>query len=96
MKKVPSTWDETLYIDGYPGKYTVIARRSGDQWYVAGVNAQKEPLNLKLELPMYAGMKVRLICDGKKQEIIQKEVNINKNGILEVTLQSRGGFVLSK
>ncbi len=96
MKKVPTTWDETLYIDGYPGKYTVIARRHGDQWYIAGVNAEKEPLNLKLELPMYAEMKVRLISDDKKQEIIQKEVNINKNGILEVTLQPRGGFVLSK
>lgn len=96
MKKVPTTWDETLYIDGYPGKYTVIARRHGDQWYIAGVNAEKEPLNLKLELPMYAEMKARLISDDKKQEIIQKEVNINKNGILEVTLQPRGGFVLSK
>ncbi|MDR1502853.1 MAG: glycoside hydrolase family 97 protein, partial [Prevotella sp.] len=96
MKKVPTTWDETLYIDGYPGKYTVIARRHGDQWYIAGVNAEKEPLNLKLELPMYAAMKARLISDDKKQEIIQKEVNINKNGTLEVTLQPRGGFVLSK
>ena len=41
MKEVPTTWDEVRFIDGYPGKYVVLARRKGDKWYVAGVNAQK-------------------------------------------------------
>ena len=49
MKQVPTTWDETVFLDGYPGKYCVLARRHGDRWYVVGVNAQKEPLKLKLE-----------------------------------------------
>ncbi len=39
MREIPTTWDETFYIDGYPGKFSVIARRHGKQWYVAGVNA---------------------------------------------------------
>ncbi len=30
MKAVPTTWDETRFIDGYPGKYVVLARRHGD------------------------------------------------------------------
>ena len=37
MKQVPTTWDETIFIDGYPGKYCVIALRSKEQWYIAGV-----------------------------------------------------------
>ena len=40
LKKVPTTWDETIFIDGYPGKYVVLARRHKDQWFVSGVNAE--------------------------------------------------------
>lgn len=52
MKQIPTTWDETVFIDGYPGKYAVLARRHGNRWYIAGINAQKEPLKLSLNLPM--------------------------------------------
>jgi hypothetical protein len=41
MKEIPTLWDETVFIDGYPGKYSVIARRHQNQWYVAGINAEK-------------------------------------------------------
>ena len=48
MKDVPTLWDETRFIDGYPGKYVIIARRSGDKWYIAGVTSDKTPLKEKL------------------------------------------------
>lgn len=48
MKEVPTTWDEVRFIDGYPGKYVILARRHGEKWYIAGVNAQKETLKLNL------------------------------------------------
>lgn len=96
MKGIPTTWDETLYIDGYPGKYAVIARRHGEQWYVAGVNAQEEPVKLKLHLPMYAGAKARLYNDDKKRETYCKEISAPKNGMVEVVIQPRGGFVLTR
>lgn len=54
MKEVPTTWDEVRFIDGYPGKYVILARRHGDKWYIAGVNAQKETLKLKVNLPMFS------------------------------------------
>ena len=56
MKDVPTTWDETKFIDGYPGKFVILARRSGDKWYVAGVTADKTPLKKKL-----AGVKGELM-----------------------------------
>ena len=66
MKEVPTTWDEVRFIDGYPGKYVILARRHGDKWYIAGVNAQKETLKLKVNLPMFSnGEKVRLFSDPK-------------------------------
>ncbi len=46
MSAIPVSWDETRFIDGFPGKFLVIARRTGDVWYVAGINAGKEPMEL--------------------------------------------------
>lgn len=58
LREVPTTWDETRFVDGYPGKYVVLARRKADKWYVAAVNATAETLKLKLDLPMFAGQTV--------------------------------------
>lgn len=94
MKSIPTVWDETLYIDGYPGKYAVIARRNGVQWYIAGVSAQEEAIKLKLNLPMLAGKKVKMYNDDKNKETYIKELNIKSNGTTEITIQPNGGFVL--
>lgn len=96
MKEIPTTWDETLYIDGYPGRYAVIARRHGKQWYIAGVNALKEPLKLELNLPMLAGSKILLYTDGKDKRPLVSNERINKKGKTTVTLQSNGGFVIKE
>ncbi|MBC7888211.1 MAG: glycoside hydrolase family 97 catalytic domain-containing protein [Ferruginibacter sp.] len=96
MKTVPTTWDETLYIDGYPGKYTVIARRQGSKWYVAGANAGKEPLKLTLKLPMLSGKKLSLYNDDAAKLAYSKEVSIGSTGEYEVTIQQSGGFVLKQ
>ena len=39
LREVPTTWDETRYIDGYPGEHVALARRKGNTWYVAAINA---------------------------------------------------------
>jgi hypothetical protein len=95
MKRVPTTWDETVFIDGYPGKYCVVARRHGSRWYVAGVNAENELKRLKLNLPMLAGKKVRLYNDDKNKVAYTKEIEIPKTGIAEIEMQSGGGMVLT-
>lgn len=56
MKKVPTTWDDTKFIDGYPGKYAVIARRHGDKWYIAGVNAEPETKEITIDLSHLTGV----------------------------------------
>lgn len=94
MKEIPTTWDETLYIDGYPGKYSVIARRHGEQWYIAGVNALEEPLKLELNLPMVAGKNVTLYADNNNREPSINKSKINKNGKTTVTILPKGGFVI--
>ena len=94
MKKIPTTWDETLYIDGYPGKYTVIARRNGNKWYVAGTNAETEAISLKLNLPMFAGQKITMYNDDNNKEPFMNSVDCGRNGEITITMQPSGGFVL--
>lgn len=94
MKTIPTTWDETVFIDGYPGKYVVLARRHGNQWYVAGVNANKEPLKLKLNLPMFASKEVSVYNDDTDNATFLKQLNIKKNGNVEITMQPGGGFII--
>ncbi len=49
LRDVPTTWDDIRYIDGYPGKYAVIARRKGVKWYVSAINADETPYSLDLK-----------------------------------------------
>lgn len=95
MKQVPTTWDETLYIDGYPGKYCVIARRHENDWYIAGANAEKQVFKKKIKLPMLAGKKVRLYGDNKNKEPYTRVIEVKKGGELEIEMQPSGGFVLA-
>lgn len=95
LRGVPTTWDETRYIDGYPGRYIVLARRHGDSWYVAAVNAQKEALKLNLSLPMLAGQSVSFYSDvnGQPQRVDKK---INSKGMIALRLLPQTGAVIVK
>lgn len=95
LKAIPTTWDETRYVDGYPGKYVVLARRHGDQWYVAGLNALKEPLTLTLDLDDFDV--TRQFCDQVDKKGTVTGIAISplklKKGKAKVTMQPNGGFV---
>jgi len=95
MKNVPTTWDETVFIDGYPGKYSVIARRHGEKWYIAGVNAEKAAKKLKLNLPMLSGKNCKIYNDKNDKQTYMSDIKISKNGELSITIQSNGGFVVT-
>ncbi|EJL68844.1 glycoside hydrolase family 97 protein [Chryseobacterium populi] len=94
MKEIPTLWDETVFIDGYPGKYSAVARRHQDKWYVVGINAGKSVKKLKLKLPMAAGKNMELINDDKSGTTFTKTISISKKGEYEIEIQPNGGFVL--
>jgi hypothetical protein len=94
MKEVPTTWDETVYVDGYPGQYAVIARRHQDQWYIGGVNAKKEPITLTLNLSMVANKTLKVINDTKQGSAALTQMKINSKGEIKITIQPSGGFVI--
>jgi hypothetical protein len=95
MKKVPTTWDEVRFIDGYPGKYVILARRKGDKWFVAGVNANKELLKIKVSLPMMpSGTAVQLYRDDQQLNGRVESVKLNKEQEMILEIPSNGGILI--
>lgn len=94
LRRVPTEWDEVRFIDGYPGRYVVLARRHDRQWYVAAVNASPEPVTLSLELPMLRGREVSVYADTKTGEPSLKKLRMKDRGPVRLTLRTGGGAVL--
>ncbi|MBO0949167.1 glycoside hydrolase family 97 protein [Fibrella forsythiae] len=95
MKTVPTTWDEVRYIDGYPGRYVVLARRQGTKWYIAGVNARKEPQKLKLKLPMIAaGTEYKLYSDDAQLMGKVTTAKLPKNQEVDWIIPTNGAALL--
>ena len=95
MKNVPTTWDDVKFIDGYPGKYCIMARRTGDKWYVVGINAQESPVKLKLSLPMFnAGSQLKHYSDTEKLEGSVKTLKLSKKKEVQISIPCNGGVVI--
>jgi hypothetical protein len=90
MKEVPTRWDEVRFVDGHPGKYVILARRSGNKWYIAGVNAMNQPLKQTLSLPMLEPKsQVVLYMNGEK-----KMVKLSRKQTIDVEIPTNGGLVV--
>ena len=91
LGQLPTVWDETRYVSGYPGESAVLARRSGNTWYVAGINGKDDPQILKTDLGFIGKGSVQMFVDdasGKWQiSTISKLPS-------QVECQPRGGFVM--
>ena len=95
MKNVPVTWDETRYIDGYPGEYAVLARRHNNVWYIAGINATDKPVTLNLTPEMMKpGETFTLYSDDKELNGSKTEGKVDKKGRVKMTIPTNGGCVM--
>ncbi|MBN1181070.1 MAG: glycoside hydrolase family 97 catalytic domain-containing protein [Bacteroidales bacterium] len=97
LKKVPCAWDDIKFLNGYPGRDIIIARKKEDAWYIGGLNSEdiekEQTVNLNF---LQEGMKYKLtlIADGEhdKNFRIQYMV-VDKTSSINVKLLRRGGFV---
>ena len=94
MKKVPTLWQDMKMIEGYPGKYIVMARQDTEgNWFLAGVNATREPMKVKLDVSMFAvGQEVSLYVNNEVKTI-KVDNKLQKKG-LDVVIPSDGGVVV--
>lgn len=93
MRDIPVAWDESRLLGGYPGKFAVVARRSGDTWYIAGINGEDKSRELQLDLSFIGPRVGELITDGKTpREFARSEVETGS--AVGMTIKERGGFVM--
>ncbi|WP_217902298.1 glycoside hydrolase family 97 catalytic domain-containing protein [Siphonobacter sp. BAB-5385] len=91
LRQLPNQWEDVKFIDGYPGKLCVVARRSGNRWYVAGINGEAKEKELKLDLSFLSKAKATLITDG---EPMFTQQSVTPSNATVVTVKANGGFVL--
>lgn len=92
LRELPTTWDDVKFIDGYPGKYAIIARKHGDNWYIAGINASDKPINLTLDVSFTGAKNITLIENGNGERDFSSRKESLSNSI-NITLKHRAGFV---
>ncbi len=96
LREIPNYWDDTKFVDGFPGKFVVIARRCNDTWYVAGTNGEETEKSLKCNFPFIKETKSgTLITDGEDtRSFTTKKIIYTPNDPLEINIKGNGGFVL--
>ncbi|MBQ5963964.1 glycoside hydrolase family 97 protein [Massilia sp. ZL223] len=91
LQDLPRSWDDVRFIDGYPGRYAIIARRSGDSWYVAGINADGVERSVDLDLSFLDGRSGTLATDGDtERSFTQAPIG---GGTAKISIKPHGGFV---
>jgi hypothetical protein len=95
LKAVPVSWNESKFVDGYPGKFVVIARRDNATWYVAGINGENQDKTIKVTLPFINRKEGVLISDGETNRSFSKnDIELNDSKSLNITIKANGGFLL--
>mgnify|MGYP002565667484 FL=1 len=97
ISNMPTAWDETRLLSGYPGECVVMARRKGSTWYVAGINGKDESQKLSLDLSSLTKKNSQVVLfedSGSAKnpwKISYRKVRGMKGYI---NAQPRGGFVM--
>ena len=98
IKRIPTTWDETIPLDGKIGEYLVVARRSGKTWYVGGLNGE-EPRELEVKLPPIINdhKSITVHADGMNAFKEGKDFRVHKEfsykeGTITIKMERGGGF----
>jgi alpha-glucosidase len=91
LRELPRRWEEVRFLDGEPGRYLVLARRAGSQWYVAGFNADEQPREVSLDLAFLGQRRGQLITDGEGPRAFAESTVPAPSA--KLTIAARGGFV---
>jgi hypothetical protein len=97
VRSIPSVWDEVRFIDGHPGEYLVMARRSGNQWFLAGISSAKQEKQLQLDLSrlgkLSSGEIITDAAPASGERFSKAICKPDPAGRVSVTLRPNGGFV---
>ncbi len=92
MSSIPEIWEDIKFIDGYPGKYVVLARKGNGKWYIAGINGQDIEQKVSLELSVFDKVKgVHIITDGNNPRSFEQYYTDKTH--FTISIKPAGGFV---
>jgi alpha-glucosidase len=98
LRKLPNSWDGVKFIDGYPGKLYVVARKGGNRWYVSGINGENVEKSLTLDLSFLKNKKGQLIASGNatsdEPSFSTTVVTVPASGKININLKGNDGFVM--
>jgi len=104
LSQVPVTWDKTIALEGKIGQYAVMAKQTGDKWYVGGINNwDKRDVTLDFSfLESDVTYKAELFTDSPDcpADASLYEYTCNLSPVtrnlspVTITMQSGGGFVV--
>jgi hypothetical protein len=94
MSTLPKTWEEAKFIDGFPGKFVVLARKKGEVWYIAGINGENTSRQITLKVPFISNAsKGTVITDSENgKDFIKRDVDFS--GPVSITMLPYGGFTI--
>lgn len=97
LKGIPTAWDETKFLQGFPGKDIVLARRKGNDWFVAGINGEKMAKELSVDLSFIGAesYSILFIQDGDTPVAFKMQNEAaNAKTPFKVNMLGRGGFII--
>lgn len=95
LRTIPNHWDDVKFIEGYPGNYVAIARKSGQRWYIAGINGNTTDKTLSIDLAAFKKSKATVFNDGTNGQLFSNTVlNTSRQGKINITMKANGGFVI--
>jgi alpha-glucosidase len=94
MSSLPETWDDVKFIDGFPGKFVVLARQKGKRWYIAGINGENSERTLTLNLPFIDKKSRGILVTDKvgAKDFINQDIGFSVP--IKITMYPYGGFVI--
>lgn len=94
MSQLPTAWDDVRFVDGYPGRYVVLARKADNRWYIAGINGENQSRTITISSTFLGDTtKAVIITDSTDtQHMIKRGVDLSKD--ISITMHPYGGFVI--
>ncbi|WP_281238243.1 glycoside hydrolase family 97 protein [Flavobacterium praedii] len=91
LKDIPTNWDDSKFIDGYPGKYIVMARKKDNIWHIVGINGENKAKEIELDLSFVTNESGYVILENEKGF---QQFPVSKNKKIKIAMKSDGGFVV--
>lgn len=95
FRDAPARWEETRFLMGEPGKNVVFARRSGNSWFIAGLNGTAESTPVDMDLSAYHDFAKRvLIAESSDATMTVNASALPVADSWKHEIPPRGGFIL--